>query len=232
MAEIKLSLEKRELAGKKLASLRAAGKVPAVIYGGKSEPVLVQSEYNEIEKALRLAGYHSTINLSVDGKDQLAIVKNIDIDPVSRKLVNVEFQAVSADEVIEATAPIVLEGFDSSEANKLHYVVLQVMEEIDVKAKPADLPEKIVVDASKFATLDDKLTIADLELPKGVELADKELAKDQVVASIYDPAAEAAAREAEEAAAAEANTDAADVPSDNGSKPEESAGSAEGNNKE
>ena len=106
------------------------------------------------------------------------------------------------------------------------------MEEIDVKAKPADLPEKIVVDASKFATLDDKLTIADLELPKGVELADKELAKDQVVASIYDPAAEAAAREAEEAAAAEANTDAADVPSDNGSKPEESAGSAEGNNKE
>ncbi|MBQ8992246.1 50S ribosomal protein L25 [Candidatus Saccharibacteria bacterium] len=221
MAEIKLSLEKREIAGKKLAALREAGKVPAVIYGGQTEPTLVQAEYNEIEKALRLAGYHSTLDLSVAGKSQLAIVKNIDIDPVTRKLVNVEFQAVSADEVIEATAPIVLEGFESSEANKLHYVILQVMEEIDVKAKPADLPEKIVADASKFATLDDKLTIADLALPKGVELADKELASDQVVASIYDPAAEAAAREAEEAAAAEANTDAADVPSDNGSKPEE-----------
>ncbi|MBQ9017185.1 50S ribosomal protein L25 [Candidatus Saccharibacteria bacterium] len=221
MAEIKLSLEKREIAGKKLAALREAGKVPAVIYGGQTEPTLVQAEYNEIEKALRLAGYHSTLDLSVAGKSQLAIVKNIDIDPVTRKLVNVEFQAVSADEVIEATAPIVLEGFESSEANKLHYVILQVMEEIEVKAKPADLPEKIVADASKFATLDDKLTIADLVLPKGVELADKELSSDQVVASIYDPAAEAAAREAEEAAAAEANTDAADVPSDNGSKPEE-----------
>ena len=223
MAEIKLSLEKREAVGKKLAALREAGKVPAVIYGGGSEPVLVQAGYNEIEKALRLAGYHSTVNLDVAGKDQLAIVKNIDINPVSRKLVNVEFQAVSADEVIEATTPIVLEGFDTSEANKLHYVVLQVMEEIEVKAKPADLPEKITADASKFATLDDKLTVADLELPKGVELADKELASDQVIASIYDPAAEAAAREAEEAAAAEANTDAADVPSDNGSKPEEEA---------
>ena len=99
--------------------------------------------------------------------------------------------------------------------------MLQVMEEIEVKAKPADLPEKITADASKFATLDDKLTVADLELPKGVELADKELSSEQVIASIYDPAAEAAAREAEEAAAAEANTDAADVPSDNGSKPEE-----------
>lgn len=235
MAEIKLSLDKREVAGKKLAALRDAGKVPAVIYGGKAEPVMVQGEYNEIEKALRLAGYHSTIDLDVAGKKQLAIVKNIDVNPVSRKLMNVEFQAVSADEVIEATTPIVLEGFETSEANKLHYVVLQVMEEVDVKAKPADLPEKIVADASKFATLDDKLTIADLELPKGVELADKELSSDQVIASIYDPAAEAAAREAEEAAAAEANVDAADVPSENGSKPEEAAGegaSEEGDKKE
>ena len=223
MAEIKLSLEKRDVAGKKLAALRSAGKVPAVVYGGKTEPTLVQGEYNEIEKALRIAGYHSTIDLSIAGKNQLAIVKNIDIDPVSRKLVNVEFQAVSADEVIEATTPIVLEGFEASEANKLHYVVLQVMEEIEVKAKPADLPEKIVADASKFVDLDDKLTVSDLQLPKGVELADKELASDQVIASIYDPAAEAAAREAEDAAAAEANTDAADVPSDNGSKPEEEA---------
>ena len=230
MAEIKLSLEKREAVGKKLAALREAGKVPAVIYGGGSEPILVQAEYNEIEKVLRLAGYHSTVSLNIAGKDQLAIVKNIDINPVSRKLVNVEFQAVSADEVIEATTPIVLEGFDTSEANKLHYVVLQVMEEIEVKAKPADLPEKITADASKFTSLDDKLTIADLKLPKGVELADKELASDQVIASIYDPAAEAAAREAEEAAAAEANVDAADVPSDNGSKPEE--GSEAGENKE
>lgn len=230
MAEIKLSLEKREAVGKKLAALREAGKVPAVIYGGGSEPILVQAEYNEIEKVLRLAGYHSTVSLNIAGKDQLAIVKNIDINPVSRKLVNVEFQAVSADEVIEATTPIVLEGFDTSEANKLHYVVLQVMEEIEVKAKPADLPEKITADASKFASLDDKLTIADLKLPKGVELADKELASDQVIASIYDPAAEAAAREAEEAAAAEANVDAADVPSDNGSKPEE--GSKAEENKE
>lgn len=227
MAEIKLSLEKREVAGKKLVALRDAGKVPAVIYGGKTEPVMIQGEYNDVKKALGLAGYHSTIDLDIAGKKQLAIVKNIDIDPVSRKLINVEFQAVSADEVIEATAPIVLEGFETSEANKLHYVILQVMEEIDVKAKPADLPEKIVADASKFATLEDKLTVADLILPKGVELADKELASDQVIASIYDPAAEAAAREAEEAKAAEANTDAADVPSDNGSKPEENTATEE-----
>lgn len=221
MAEIKLSLDKREVAGKKLAAIRAAGIIPAVVYGGDAEPMMVQGEYNAVEKALHLAGYHSTIELTIGGKSQLAIVKNVDINPVNRKIINVGFQAVSANEVIEATTPIVLEGYDTSEANKLHYVVLQVMEEIEVKAKPADLPEKITADASKFASLDDKLTVADLVLPKGVELADKELSSDQVIASIYDPAAEAAAREAEDAAAAEANTDAADVPSDNGQKPED-----------
>ena len=111
---------------------------------------------------------------------------------------------MSADKPVEATTPIVLTGFETSEANKLHYVVLQVMEEIDVKAKPADLPKELTIDASKLATLEDKITIADIALPEGVVLADKELSPEQVIANVYDPAAEAAAREAADKAAAEA----------------------------
>ena len=80
----------------------------------------------------------------------------------------------------------------------------------------------MTVDASGLKEIDDKITISDIKLPAGVELADKEMDPEQVVASLYDPAAEAAAREAEEKAAAEAEeVSAADVPSDNGSKPEE-----------
>lgn len=229
MSDIKLSLEKRSVAGKKLAAIRAAGLIPSVVYGGEAEPVLTQSPYNETEKVLRSAGYHSTIDITMDGKTSMAIVKNVAIDPVSRKIVNVEFQTVSADKPVEATTPIVIVGFESSEANKLHYVYTQSIEEIEIKAKPADLPKELELDASKLADLDDKLTIADLVLPKGVELADKELSSDQVIASLYDPAAVAAQREAEAAAAKEAaaETAAADVPSDNGSKPEESAESSE-----
>ena len=217
MSDIKLSLEKRTLAGKKLASLRADGFIPSVIYGDK-EPVLAQSSYNDTEKALRVAGYHSTIDATIDKKSQMVIVKNVDIDPVSRKIINVEFQAVSADKAVEATTPIIVENYDASEAAKLHYVITQSIEEIDVKAKPADLPKELTLDASKLATLEDKLTIADLSLPKGVELADKELSHDQVIVSLYDPAAEAAAREAE---AEKESVDAADVPADNGEKPAE-----------
>lgn len=228
MSDNKLSLEKRTVSGKKVAKLRADGFIPSVVYGDGNEPVLAQSAYNDTEKVLRAAGYHSTIDITVDKKPYMVIVKDIAVDPVSRKIVNVEFQAVSADKPVEATTPIVIVGYETSEANKLHYVYTQALEEIDVKAKPADLPKEITVDASKLADIDDKLTVADLELPAGVELADKELSGDQVVASLYDPAVVAAQREAEEAAAKEAaaageTTEAADVPSDNGSKPEEAA---------
>ena len=197
MSEYQLSLAKRTVAGKKLAALRAEGFVPSVIYGGQKEPVMTQSAYNDTDKIVRAAGYHSPVDLIVDGKKQMAIVKNVDVNPRNRMIVNVEFQAVSANEVVEATAPIVVKDFETSPAAKLHLELLQVMEELEVKAKPSDLPEELVVDGSKLAAKEDKLTVADIVLPKGVTLADKELDTTQAVASVYDPAAEAAAREAE-----------------------------------
>ena len=224
MAEYKLTLEKREITGKKLKGLREKGMIPSVIYGEK-EPMLADSEYVATEKVLNGAGYHSPIDLDVDGKKQLAIVKDVQLDPVSRKIINIEFQAISANEVVEATTPIVIVNFEASDASKLyHFALTQAMEEIDVKAKPADLPKELEVDASNLKEVDDKITLADIVLPSGVEFANKELDHEQVVASLYDPAAEAAAREAEEKAAAEAEpVNAADVPADNGTKPEETA---------
>lgn len=198
-----LSLTKRTAQGKKLKALRAAGQIPSVIYGN-DQPLLAASDYNTTEKVLLAAGYHSPIELSLDGQPQLVIVKDVAIDPVSRRIINVEFQAISADEVVEATTPIRIENFDQSEAAKLHYVVLQVLEEIDVKAKPSDLPKELVLDGQGLATLDDKLTVTDLNLPAGVELANKELDPNTVIANVYDPTAEAAAREAADQAAAEA----------------------------
>lgn len=222
MAEYKLSLEKRELTGKKLKSLREKGLIPSVLYGGK-EPILLASEYVATEKVLEKAGYHSPIDLDVAGKKKMAIVKDVHIDPVSRRVLNIEFQAISANEVVEATTPIVIVNFEASEASKTyHFAMIQALEEIDVRAKPADLPQSLEIDAVNLKEVDDKIVIADIKLPNGVEFADKELDGEQVVASLYDPAAEAAAREAEEKAAAEAEpVNAADVPADNGEKPEE-----------
>ena len=199
MSEDKLSLAKRELTGKKVKSLREQGLIPSVVFG-EGEPILTQSAYNETEKVLLSAGYHSPIDLDIAGKKQMALVKTVHMNPVKRTIDNVEFQAINANEVVEATTPIEIVNFEQSDASKAHLTILQVMEEIDVKAKPADLPEAIIVDASGLKNAEDGIVVADLKLPKGVELADKELDPEQPVANVYDPAQEAADREAEAAA--------------------------------
>lgn len=205
MAEYKLTLEKRELTGRKSKELRRDGLIPSTVYGGK-EPVLTASKYVETEKVLGKAGYHSPVDLDIAGKKQMAIVKDVQIDPVSRMILNVEFQAISAKEIVTATAPIVVIGFDASEAAKTHHFAMtHVMEEIEIKAKPADLPEELTIDATNMVAVEDKLTVADIKLPKGVEFADKELDQEQVVVSLYDPAAEAEKREAEAEAEGEAD---------------------------
>lgn len=220
MAEYKLSLENREITGKKLKDLRAKGMIPSVVYGGK-EPLLLASEYVPTEKVLEKAGYHSPIDLDVAGKKHLAIVKDVQVDPVSRKIMNIEFQAISAREAVVATTPIVIVNFEASEASKTyHFALNQTIEEIDVKAKPADLPKDLEIDASNMKEVEDKLTIANIVLPSGVEFADKEINSEQVVAGLYDPAAEAEKREAEaeeakaEEAAAEAEAPAEEAPAE------------------
>ncbi len=202
-----LTLDKRVATGKKLKALRAEGMIPSVVYGLEN-PIMTISNYNLTEKALAEVGYHSPLELTIEDQAQLALVKNIDIDPVSRRIINVEFQAISADEVVEAVTPIRIVDFEQSEAAKKHLVILQVMEDVEIKARPSDLPQEIIIDAAKLADIDDKLTVADLQMPANVEVADKEMASNTVVASVYDPAAEAAAREAESETPAEAAPEA------------------------
>lgn len=235
MSEYKLTLAKREITGKKVKSLRADGLIPSVVYGGK-EQILLASEYVPTEKVLLAAGYHSPIDLMIDGKKQLAVVRDVHIDPVTRKIINIEFQAISAREAVVATTPVIVVGFEESEASKTyHFALNQSLDEIDVKAKPADLPRELEINASGMESIDDKLKLSDIKLPENVEFADKELDMEQVIASLYDPAAEAEKREAEEAAeaaaaaavAAEAEPEAEGEAADTEEAAEESKDSAE-----
>ena len=211
MAEYKLTLDKREVTGKKLKNLRAEGMIPSVVYGGGKEPILGASEYVATEKVLLGAGYHSPIDLTMDGKKKLVIVKEVDVDPVTRRIVNIEFQAISAKEAVVATTPIVVVNFEESEASKTYHFAMNLqIDEIDVKAKPADLPKELTIDASGLVEVDDKLTLSKIKLPEGVEYADKEIDLEQAVVTLYDPAAEAEKRAAEEAAEAAAAAEAAE----------------------
>ncbi len=213
MHDISLKLQKREAHGKKVGALRNDGFIPSVVYGGHDEPISTQSLDVETSKVVRDAGKHTPVHLTIDGKKKLAIIKTIEVDPVKHRVIHVAFHAIKQNDVITTEVPIVLTGQGESEAEKVGLIVLQAIETVEVKAKPADLPESLEISILALKTDEDKITLADITLPEGVEYADIDQDLDLVVANVYEPAALEAANEA---AAGDATEDT-DVEAENGS---------------
>jgi len=217
MSNISLTLEPRTAVGKKVVGLRREGIVPSVVYGGDAEPMSTQSPVVETTKVAHTAGKHSPVDLVINGKKVLAIIKSIDMDPVRHVLRHVAFHTIKSDEKIVTEVPIILIGLGESAAERAGLVVLQAIENIEVRAFPADLPEAIEMSIIDLATDEDKLTVGDIKLPKGVEFADHEQDLDLVIANVYEPSALQASNDA---AGGDAEPEEAeDVASDNGEAP-------------
>ncbi|MDB5183694.1 MAG: rplY [Candidatus Saccharibacteria bacterium] len=196
MSDFTLKLDERVATGKQVAKLRHEGLVPSVVYGADSEPINTQSGIVETTKVSRSAGKHSPVTLTIDGKKRLAIIKTLDYDPVKHQLRHVAFHAIKMDDVITTEVPIHLIGIGESAAEKAGLVVLQAIEHVIIKAKPASLPESLELSIKDLATTDDKLTLSDIKLPEGVEFNDIEQDTDLVVANVYEPSALQAANDA------------------------------------
>lgn len=187
MNDISLKLDERTVVGKKAAKLRREGLIPSVVYGGKTAPVSTQSPLGETTKVAYAAGKHTPVHLTIDGKKKLAIIKSIDIDPVKRAVRHIAFHTIKQNETITTEVPVVLTGAGESEAEKAGLVVLQALEKVTIKARPAHLPDAFEISIADLATTDDKLTLADIQLPEGVEFADAEQDTSLVVANVYEP---------------------------------------------
>lgn len=216
---ISLKLDARTVTGKKVATLRKDGIVPSVVYGGNEEPFSTQSAIVETTKVAQTAGRHSPVDLLIDGKKILAIIKSIDMDPVKRTVRHIAFHTINKNDKIVTQVPIVLIGLGESAAERAGLVVLQAIEYLEVRAIPADLPESIEMSIVDLATDEDKLTVSDITLPTGVEFADHEQDMELVIANVYEPSALQAANEASGGDADAEDADA--VAADNGDAPAE-----------
>ena len=195
MDDISLKLKKREVSGKKVAGLRKEGLVPSVVYGGKMQPILTESPIIATSKVVAEAGRHTPVKLTIDGTKKLAIIKSIDYEPVKHSVRHVAFHAIKQNEVITTEVPIVLVGEGESPAEKAGLVILQALETIEIKAKPADLPKALEISVIGLEKEDDRLTVADIKLPEGVQYDDVDQDMELVVANVYEPSALAAANE-------------------------------------
>jgi large subunit ribosomal protein L25 len=211
VSDFTLKLEERTAEGKKVSKLRHAGIVPSVVYGADTEPINTQSAIVETTKVSHQAGKHSPVTLMIGGKKKLAIIKSLDYDPVKHQLRHVAFHAIKQNDVITTEVPIHLTGVGESPAERAGLVVLQAIEHVIIKAKPASLPEALELSIAGLETTEDKLTLADIKLPEGVEFNDIEQDTDLVVANVYEPSALQAANDAAGGDAEDASADSVEA---------------------
>jgi len=189
-----IALPQRTVVRKQLAGLRADGMVPAVIHNHGANSIHVMAPEQELVGIYREAGKHHPLNLEVGSDKFLVLIKDAHFNPVKRRLQHVVFQAIRRDEKVEAEVPIHIEG--EIPAEKIGLMILHQLDEVEVEALPANLPDELKVDGAKLAELHDKITVADLQVPEGVTiLADSE----HPIATVVETKAQIAEEEAETA---------------------------------
>ena len=143
--KLELKLDTREVHGKKVAKLRKEGMVPGVVYGAETEPISVQVAANVFEKIYRQAGTYTPVHLTIGSKKKIAMIKDVDMEPVKGLVRHISFHAVKASDPVVAEVPVRLIDEGESEAEKAGLVVLQVLEKVEVRALPMDLPDALEV---------------------------------------------------------------------------------------
>jgi len=210
--EVLLELKKREVTGKAVKRLRQNGVVPAVIHDHGKESLHVEGNYLDMLKAYQKAGKHHPVSLKAGDKKFTALIRDVDIDPKKHQLRHVVFNAVKANEKVDAEIPVRIryaEGEESTPAERAGLIVLNQLDVVEVEALPRDLPDVLEFDGEKLAEVGDSATVADLIVPAGVTVKTE---ASHPLATVFEPSALQAANDAaggtaeEETAAEEAET--------------------------
>ena len=149
--------------------LRHAGRVPAIVYGNKFQPINVELDHNEIFHALRKEQFHASIlEMNLEGTIQQVLLRAVQWHPYKQIVMHVDFQRVDATHVLHTKVPLHFVGADLSPAVKLSAaIVSHVFSELEISCLPANLPQFIEVDLSKLI-VGGSVHLAEVTLPIGV----------------------------------------------------------------
>lgn len=163
-----LNVSERTEKGKKLQALRAAGKLPAVVYGPKHEAVAVSLDMKEFQKVFNEAGESSVLVLSGVREDTEVLVQDVTYSPVKSRVEHVDFYAIEKGKEVTVNVPLEFTG--EAPAIKLGGSLTKALHEIEITCKPSKLPHEIVVDVSSLNTFEDSILVKDLNVPDGVKI--------------------------------------------------------------
>jgi large subunit ribosomal protein L25 len=198
MAEQKLVASRRDGAGKGVArKLRAAGRVPAVLYGRGADPQPISVDARDLTHVMH-GGANVLVDLVVDGDEHLAMPREVQRDHIKGRYFHVDFLAVSRTEKVMVNVPVRVIG--EAAGVKMGGVLEHHLWEIHVECFPTDVPEAIEADVSALE-IGDSIRVGDLTAPAGATITSD---PDESVVAVAQPQARVELEEEEAAAAAEA----------------------------
>ncbi len=200
---LNLSAETRDRAGKGASrALRREGRTPAVIYGGKEEPIAIHLEEKALAKVLGTGHFfNSIVELTVGGKTIRTLPKDVAFHPVSDRPLHADFLRVTKGDVVHVNVPVVFINEEKSPGLKKGGVLNVVRHELELICAPDSIPEDVTVDVSGFE-VGDSIHFSVVTLAKGVTPAITD--RDFTIATIVAPSALKSGEAEAEAEAGEA----------------------------
>jgi large subunit ribosomal protein L25 len=171
MEKYVLEAKKRDIIGKQVKALRREGLLPAVIYGSDLEPMPLTLNTSEVSQTLKVIGANTLITLKVGKKEYLALVRDLQREVINRDLLHIDFQAVSMEESITTTVPIVAVG-EAPAVKELNALLVTSMDFLQIEAKAKDLPDAISVDVSELTEIGENIQVKDLVISGEVKILD------------------------------------------------------------
>ena len=200
---------------------RLQNKVPAVVYHSGVEATPLSVDKISLNKALRTGQMIFEVN--VEDKNQFVLVKEIQYHPVTDEIIHIDFQKVKEDEKISLEVAIRSAG--ESQGVKLGGLLVQMLNSVTIKCKPAEIPEFLEIDVTDME-MNTNLFVKDITLPEDVEMI---TAEDIAVVSVQEPKEEKEEEVVEAAEMDEAEESSSDQEEAQG---QESGDSAEGESKD
>jgi large subunit ribosomal protein L25 len=201
----------RQPLGKRSRRLVREGKVPAIVYGHNTEPTPIVLDRLEFQKVFVKSGRTHLVDLSIEGRTEKVLVREIQTHPRRLGPIHVDFYQVNLQEKIEVEVPVHLVG-ESAAVKRGDADILQPMHSVRIEVLPSEIPEAFEVDLTPLEEIESELRVSELKVPKGVTILDDP--EDLVVKIVHKrelkveeevPAAEAAVPvEGEEGAEGEA----------------------------
>jgi large subunit ribosomal protein L25 len=161
MDRVVLKATRRDVTGKQVKNLRRLGRLPAVMYGHKVDPISISLEAHASSLILPGLSSSAIVTIDLDGEQYTVLVREKQRDYIRNILTHIDFQVVSATEKIRTQVHIELHGL-SPAVKDFNAVIVTNISQVDVEALPGDLPERFVVDISKLVNVGDAIYVRDL----------------------------------------------------------------------